>query len=784
MRLNFAIHSNGRRIYEGVVPLVFGGNVSIPWHGLVNGSRAPTGAYQVVSTLTVFNQAGQSEELAPVTHDFTVFKITFTQPQNAADAPPLNTLSMYVNNDNDDLAQGNHQPDWMQEGRVLNDNDLAELRVSVEPNIPNASINFTAVNFRQNPNPPHVNFKAWRFSGGGVLEEILLGLNNSYSLPTSVRLEGIQAITSPQQTQSPIKLIATLCLLTPAGGCTPLALANQELSINLIQVDVVKDRDNNTPTVCDPDYRNGPIERIDETNPPADFLHIALWNSAYDENNNVYNSLVFNPTCDFITRDPDRFYLRVINPHANFNEEVNEISFARNVAKIGTVHDSDGSIFDDLTPLTLEETGPNTGIFRSKPQILTTYDLDYLVHDRDFNPNAPWEEDLQSCHISYRCNDDNFNAHDGFANRVADDDPNDRTLQASIEDSLQFVYQEDSPPLPPLALTIPVCQRTPSDERRELHMRVFVFNEPFIDSGIIIRNPGGQLVRIGEGDGQFNFVDRDNSRHCNCPDDIIVNEVCDVEEKECEPFENVYNDLPIGQGGVVQPNPVILQEEGIRGPMLPEVYVYEMVRRADRLWQQACISVFMDELYFIDAPKVDGVDFFAEGRELPRKNRNQLLEHMPAGSANILDLFIFPRRGEGFAGFASFPSSLFTHGAIPGRSTELSAIFVGVTTFNGGATAHEIGHVLENYRHVALVDQCESGTAGCPLSNDSYFYPMGFVSEGRHINEGRRLPHSVVERARKRRPEGNLTKPGNRLLCLYDPNRRNNHQCLPPPEEP
>ncbi|MBI2337225.1 MAG: thrombospondin type 3 repeat-containing protein [Deltaproteobacteria bacterium] len=783
MRLNFAIHSNGRRIYEGVVPAVFGGNVSIPWRGLVNESPAPAGAYQVVSTLTVLNQAGDDKELAPISHDFTVFKITFTQPQNAAGSP-LNALSMYVNNDNDDLAQGDHQPDWMQEGRALNDNDLAELRVSVEPNIPNASVSLEAVNYRQNPNPPHVNFKAWKFSGGGVLEEIPFGLNRNYSLPMPVHLEGIQAITSPQQAQSPIKLIATLCLRTPAGGCTPLASAHQELSINLIQVDVVKDRDNNTPTVCDPDYRNGPIERIDETNPPVDFLHIALWSSAYDEENNVYNSLIFNPTCDFITRDPDRFYLRVINPRANLNEQVNIISFARNVAKIGTVHDSDGSIFDNLTPLTLVETGPNTGIFLSKPQMLTTYDLDYLIHDRDFSPYVMWEEDLQLCATTYRCNDDNFKAHDAFANRVVDDAPNDRTHQASIEDSLQFVYQQDSPPLPPLALTVPVCQRTPSDERRELHMRVFVFNEPFIDSGIITRSPNGQSVRIGEGDGQFTFVDRDNSRHCNCPDDIIVNGICDVEEEECEPFENVYNDLPIGQGGFVQPDPITLQREGIRGPILPEVYVHEMVRRADRLWQQACISVFMDELYFIDAPKIDGVDFFAYRQLLELQDVNRLLEHFSDGSTNILDLFIFPRRGNGFSGRAHFASGFATHGRIPGRSSEFSTILVGVTEFNGGVLAHEIGHVLENYLHVALVDQCDPGTIGCPQSNDSYFYPKGFARDSRYVNDARRLPPSVVERARKRRHEHNLMEHGNRLLCLYDPNRRNNRQCLPPPEEP
>ncbi len=117
-------------------------------------------------------------------------------------------------------------------------------------------------------------------------------------------------------------------------------------------------------------------------------------------------------------------------------------------------------IDDDLTDITLVETGVNTGEFVSRSQLLTSHDLQ--VND---DANA----------------DDEFKAHDGSIGVIDDDLVGDRTHRGEIDGAMRLQYQPGA--LPSLTTwDVPVCRRSP-DERRRLEIRVTVFNEPFNDIG-------------------------------------------------------------------------------------------------------------------------------------------------------------------------------------------------------------------------------------------------------------------------------------------------------------
>jgi len=153
-----------------------------------------------------------------------------------------------------------------------------------------------------------------------------------------------------------------------------------------------------------------------------------------------------SPDGTFIDVDPDRFKVRV----SAFYENTNPAMIEDFQVSIGT----EGSAADDDDPITLLETGDNTGIFESEFMLMMSPDLpsadnpddDYDVYTQRTMPPA----------------------------RIPDDMPEDRTHRADVDGRLLVTYGAQK-------LSVPVCGRGSGDKRKLLNIQVFVFNEPLMD---------------------------------------------------------------------------------------------------------------------------------------------------------------------------------------------------------------------------------------------------------------------------------------------------------------
>ncbi|MBI4738684.1 VCBS repeat-containing protein [Candidatus Woesearchaeota archaeon] len=205
---------------------------------------------------------------------------------------------------------------------------------------------------------------------------------------------------------------------------------------------------------------------IDSYNAITDHVQIARWDNAYGPAPayDVRNDAA--PANNFIDLDPEHFFIQITDFSKNTITNVIETI---TTIRIATLTES-GNIDDNLSEIDLIETGANTGVFRSRSQLLMSPDLP--IAD---NP------------------DDDFSAHDGVTGLIQDDPippiRNDRTHRATIDGKVKVEYQ------PATGITldknISVFDRDP-EERRILQVRVHVFNEP----------PGVDI----NGDGVINTV--------------------------------------------------------------------------------------------------------------------------------------------------------------------------------------------------------------------------------------------------------------------------------------
>ena len=204
-------------------------------------------------------------------------------------------------------------------------------------------------------------------------------------------------------------------------------------------------------------------DTVTAANSPLGFVNIGHWGvdsgngvDGYDAAGNVRNALGDT----FIDRDSERFYIRVIDPSRNLDPAAVE-DF---LLTIGTTL-STGAVYDNKTEIRLVETGPDTGVFVSKSQLLTTHDI----------PGVPTDDPLNNLNVT----DDGFRVNDGFTGPVKDDTRGDRTHQVDIDGAVRVVFTTN---MVHQISSVPVFQRAP-DFRRELHMRTIVFNEPYQDVG-------------------------------------------------------------------------------------------------------------------------------------------------------------------------------------------------------------------------------------------------------------------------------------------------------------
>lgn len=162
-----------------------------------------------------------------------------------------------------------------------------------------------------------------------------------------------------------------------------------------------------------------------------------------------------NAWANFIDRDPNRFHVRIRD--AKSNTDPNTVQTIK--ARIGTLK-SPNVPDDDMTEITLEESGANSGVFISKSQLLVEADM---PPDPSYPPDDP-------AHYA----DDDVEVHDGFAQggMVKDDQPGDRTHRVTVDGRVRVEYGQQSQEVR--------LFRTADgkvNKQKLLEVRVVVFNE-------------------------------------------------------------------------------------------------------------------------------------------------------------------------------------------------------------------------------------------------------------------------------------------------------------------
>ncbi len=452
---------------------------------------------------------------------------------------------------------------------------------------------------------------------------------------------------------------------------------------------------------------------------PAHVLRIGHWGedagaglSGYDGNNVINGPLAPPPPPPpppppgtFIERDPDRFHVRVADPRANANPAI--------VETVPVMISTLGSPDDDATEITLEETGPNTGVFESESQLLMSADLPVAQ-----NPNDP----LQGP-------DDDYEVYsERGAGMPGDDILNDRTHRVGVGGHVRATYAAGAAGFPS---EVPVCEPCPVVECQLLRLRVHVFNEPFIDIGNGQYDVGEPYLDNNPPNGYWNqgetFVDVGNGTR--------------------DPGE-VYRDIS-GDGDC----------NTVAGTQAQATAIVDaQIERANIAWAQACIRVERQgAILFEDAPR-DAMlvnilwdwDFDAG----PGQDEEIVILGDAGATYDIAEVYIVAPIREGAylrTGLASTPN---LRGGInlPVGIQENTYLFVdGTVDLRRRTLAHEIGHALTNRSDTAT-----------PLY---VFFPSldGGTFDDR-VNQYRRITHTTETNSRTRRTAGMLNAVGNRLL--------------------
>ena len=302
------------------------------------------------------------------------------------------------------------------------------------------------------------------------------------------------------------------------------------------------------------------VELVNAEGDVATHLKIAKWEQAFDltlvdQDGSVS---VLNETFserNFVDLDPDHFAVRITSAEDNIDAEVAETI----VAHIGTDSDEDSAI-------TLIETGLNTGVFSSIPQLLTV--RDFLIANQD--PDG------------IRTTDDGFRATTTFEVLfgenvpVADEAIDDRTHKTRVGGVVRVRFGDET------AEAI-VC-----DEIKTVRYTNVVLLEPYQDNGI----PGAPLNPDGTpyGAGNFQF------------DEVDLNGDGQIGLWESEP----YFDFSAYEGSLRNPWNVLTTIRGQatgRGPVVSDAFIAQNDERTVLSYEQGCVVMTPDPSpVFLDLP--------------------------------------------------------------------------------------------------------------------------------------------------------------------------------------
>lgn len=306
---------------------------------------------------------------------------------------------------------------------------------------------------------------------------------------------------------------------------------------------------------------------------------------------------------------------------------------------------------------------------------------------------------------------------------VADEANNDRTHKATIDGHIRATYTGLGGNCD---LTVPVCDRVPMDERKEVKIRVHVFNEPFEDVGYD-HDADPATPPIGAANGVFDFNDTNgNGMH-------------DAGEAS-EPWAEISGD---------NARNTVLGSTGAAATT-----VNTEVERANVGWTQVCIRfVQIGPTMFEDAPVApNGLNVFHDGDFDcgPGADEETIITSTMGAAFDIADVyFVAPITGA--SGLANTPN-LRGGIVLPPALLENTYLFVGSNADKRRRSlAHEFGHGLTNKQ-----DQTT------PIY--VYFPSLDTMTNDDTPGHQRRMTHGIETDARMCRPAGNATHAGNRLV--------------------
>ncbi|MDZ7722312.1 MAG: hypothetical protein U5R06_05675 [candidate division KSB1 bacterium] len=279
------------------------------------------------------------------------------------------------------------------------------------------------------------------------------------------------------------------------------------------------------------------IEFLDASENPTDNLQISLWDGAYPGGTFMSN---------FIDNDSRCFYIRVHDDERNLDPGQKETITVEIGTDFGILWDPPS--FDNLQEITLEETGANTGIFKSEAQLITSPDLDEV---------APNQTDDGYKHGSMYS-----------AEAVPDEDFNDRTHQCYPGGEVIVNYQPAGG-ADVLRQTVSVMQP------KKLYLRCYVLQEAFKDIGYIAAT--GE--RIGKDNDEFDWEGKERGEPFSpgVPSEPFL----DASSGDWFEFKS-GNELSTLSDG--------------RGPAFKDRYIDASIKRAKIAWAQAGIYILKTDV--------------------------------------------------------------------------------------------------------------------------------------------------------------------------------------------
>jgi hypothetical protein len=345
----------------------------------------------------------------------------------------------------------------------------------------------------------------------------------------------------------------------------------------------------------------------------------------------------------FIDADPDRFMARLTHFPGNMNPAVAESI----VVQVGTLTDT-GTDDDPDHNVTLLETGSDTGVFESEAQLLTAPDLSMV---------AATDQDDGFAVYSTRT-----------AATVADEADDDRTHKATIDGHLNVTYAGLGGDYD---LSVPVCDRVPIDERKEVRIRVHVFNEPFDDFGVDGVQGTGDF---GENNGVWDLLDYGKD---GAPGTGDAGEGNGAQDYWDYGSDGIPGTGDAGEGnGVYDPGEpqeqaevhVNISGDNTRNTVLGSTAtatatVNGEVERANFGWTHSCIH-FTEYgiIMFEDAPLVGGVNIIYDARFniSPPSDDVAVITNATGVIPNITEVF-FVAPIPGATGYARVPANMVRH---------------------------------------------------------------------------------------------------------------------------